>query len=217
MRKYIYPSVVFLISIGIGALLYKLVSGSIGADAARLLYRALLTVVFSVLTVYYIKDTKALFKFRAANAGSVILLLLLVVLFVINNYFLAKYSSNVAYAENGSLSLLISTFIINSFFEEITYRGFLQGYINQKVSFKQMPVSQGNWYASALMLLTHLGFFFVMDVLFATTGLLLVLIYSLVAGYIRDKGGSIWFLIMMHTLVNMVHLLFNYDHYIVNG
>lgn len=103
--------------------------------------------------------------------------------------------------------------MVNSFFEEFAYRGFIQGYVNQKTEEMQMPLSQGNLFASFLMLSTHLGFFMVMDAFFAVTSLILVLLFSLTAGYLRDKGVSIWWLIVFHTVVNGVHVIFNLGHY----
>jgi membrane protease YdiL (CAAX protease family) len=40
-----------------------------------------------------------------------------------------------------------------------------------------------------------------------------VLIFSLTAGFIRDKGGSIWFLIILHTIINSIHVMMNLEHY----
>ena len=84
---------------------------------------------------------------------------------------------------------------------------------DQKIKY---PISQGNLFTSTLMLISHFGFFTVMDLAFAISGLVLVFIFSLAVGYIRDRGGSIWLLIIIHTIANGIHLLFNLEHYFPN-
>lgn len=115
--------------------------------------------------------------------------------------------------QNRVLIFTIINYGINSFFEEFAYRGFIQGYVNKYTQQPKKTISQGNWFATLLMLITHFGFFVIMDTLFAITGLILVFVYSLTAGYLRDRGVPIFWLIVLHTIVNLIHLFFNFKHY----
>jgi len=160
-----------------------------------------------------VHNKTSLLRFGKLSKTQLILVFAVVLLFVINNYFLSRYSSNFGFVRDGGVLLVIVGFIINSFYEEFAYRGFIQNYVNQYQSKHSYLISKGNLFASTLMTLSHIGFFKVMDTTFAITGLSLVLIYSLAMGYIRDKGGSIWFLIIVHTIINFIHLLVNIENY----
>lgn len=212
MKKYGFPLLLSALAFGIGASFYKLLEPNLSKELLSLMFRAILGVVFLIFTLKFVK-TRNLFKFTKITKEQIGLILLLCILFVLNNYFLSTYSTKVSFLTNSNLSLVLLGFIVNSFFEEFAYRGFIQGYVNQNLSRIKSPISQGNVLASGIMLLTHLGFFVVMDTLFAITALVLVLLFSLSLGYIRDKGGSIWLLIIIHTLVNGIHILMNLEHY----
>ncbi len=212
-KSYIFPFVVFLISLGLGAVLFALLSPFAIKEFPGLIMRTVLSIVFIILTIKYVNDTDGLFCVHKITLQQITLSVALLLLFAVNNYFHSVYSVHTEYMKNSSIGLVFTGFIVNSFYEEFVYRGFIQGYVNQNLKEKRSPISQGNIFASVLMFITHFGFFAVMDVFFAITGLILVFIFSLVMGYMRDKGSSIWLLIIIHTAVNFVHVILNWEHY----
>ena len=212
-RSYLFPLGVFLITLAFGVGLYTLLTPMITEEMPRVVMKAIFGIVYIVLTIKYIRDTDELFCIDCITRQQILWSAFLIVLFGINNYFHSNYSTQTEYMHNSSIGLVLMGFVVNSFYEEFAYRGFIQGYVNQSFPQTRSPISQGNWFASLLMLITHLGFFAVMDTLFAITGLLLVFVFSIIAGYIRDKGASIWLLIILHTAVNAVHIMLNWQHY----
>lgn len=212
-KPYLFPLLLFVVSHGLGVVLFKALEPYLIHDALRLVMRIVLSVLFFFFLVKYVQSKTGLFRFGSITKSQVSITLLLCFLFAGNNYLLANYAIKASFMENEFFSIVLVQFVVNSFYEEFTYRGFIQGYVNQHVGTK-FPLSKGNLFASALMLLTHTGFFVVMDLFFAITGLILVVIFSLLAGYMRDRGASIWFLIVLHTLVNAIHILINLKHYV---
>jgi membrane protease YdiL (CAAX protease family) len=137
------------------------------------------------------------------------LTLFLIILFAINNYLIINYDTTVPwktkYLENPILPILIS-YVLGSTSEEIIYRGFIQNYINNKIGTKKNRIiSNGNWIATSIMTLIHIGFFAYFDLTFAITSIILVFIFSLVSGYIMDKTKNITIPIIIHILVNFTH------------
>ena len=102
---------------------------------------------------------------------------------------------------------------ISSAAEEVMYRGFIQSYTNQCLPSNTKNLSQGNLYATFFFFLGHIGFYTVMDPVLATTSLLLAVIFSLSAGYIRDRTGSLILPIIIHILCNYIHLLMHVYHF----
>lgn len=213
LKPYVFPLVLFLVALGFGATLYIFLEVYLTKECAALILRVILSTVFFILIINYIPDTNSLFKFGPITKSQIGLALFLCLLFAINNYFHALYSTNTEYMDNSVFGFVVIGFVVNSFYEEFAYRGFIQGYVNQNLIKTKQPISQGNLFASVLMSITHLGFFVVMDTLFAITGLILVFIYSLITGYMRDKGASIWLLIIIHTAINFIHVILNWEHY----
>jgi membrane protease YdiL (CAAX protease family) len=213
-KKFLFPFILFLLSNGFGVILYMLLDAHVEKEFLQIGFRLFLAITFLTYTILYVKNKAGLFKFSKITRRQLSLSTVLIVAFAINNYFHSIYSKEVEYMHNSGISLVLIGFVVNSFFEEFAYRGFIQNYINERSSLVKSPISQGNIFASILMLVSHFGFFTVMDTVFATTGLILVLLFSLIAGYLRDLGASIWYLIILHTLVNMVHLLINLEHYL---
>lgn len=213
MKRYLFPLILFLIAQGFGIILYKLSEPFLTKEYSSIGMRLVVGIAFFIFIIKYLKNKRELFEFGKIFKGQLWLTLLLFSLFAINNYFLSSYSTNVEFMKNSVIELVIVGFIVNSFYEEFAYRGFIQGYVNQSSRIVKTPLSKGNLFASSLMLISHFGFFAVMDTLFAITSLLLVGIFSLVLGYMRDKGASIWFLIIIHTTVNFIHLIINLNHY----
>lgn len=213
MKRYGFPLVLFGLTMGIGTGIFKLLESDLNYDHLRWIFRIVLGGAFAVYTLKFVQKQDNLFRFTKITKEQIGLILFLSSLFIVNNYFLANYATKVEFMNNTNFSLVLWGFLVNSFFEEFAYRGFIQGYVNQSTQRITIPISQGNVLASSLMLISHFGFFFVMDTVFAITGLILVLIFSLTLGYIRDKGGSIWLLIGIHTWMNFIHLLMNLKHY----
>jgi membrane protease YdiL (CAAX protease family) len=214
MKKYGFPILLFGSTLGLGASLYKLLEPSVNKEGLGLLLKLFLGVLFVIYTLRFVRDKKVLFRFGRFSKEQLGLILFLAALFVLNNYFLAAYGTEVDFMNNNNFKLVILSFIVNSFYEEFAYRGFIQNYVNQNTQVIKSPISIGNLLASGLMTITHFGFFWVMDTVFATTGVALVLIFSLTAGFIRDKGASIWLLIIIHTIMNGIHVVMNLEHYI---
>ena len=214
VKKYIIPVIVFSITIGLGALLHFVIRGHLEATITKILHRLFLAILSLVIILLLIEDKRTLFRVNKYSNSIWLPIVVILGLFMVNNYFHAAYSQKSDFIEPTSLVIVLVSIVANSLSEEFMYRGVIQGYIDQSVLLKKKPISQGNMFASILMLLTHLGFWGVMDTVFAITGLALVLGYSLVAGYIRSKGVSIWWLVVLHTIVNLIHLLFNYSSYV---
>lgn len=213
MKKYTIPLLLFLLVGGLGVVLYKLFDLYFSKELSSILLRLLWAATYILFTLKLVQDKTSLLRFNKLTKEQLIVTFIIFLLFGINNYFLNKYSSNFDFIRDGGIFLVTVEFIVNSFYEEFAYRGFIQNYINQNNSKPSTPLSKGNLFASSLMTVSHIGFFNIMDTTFAFTGILLVIVFSLTMGYIRDKGGSIWFLIIVHTIVNFIHLFFNLENY----
>jgi|TARA_B110000967_G_C18783488_1_gene509528 membrane protease YdiL (CAAX protease family) len=214
MKKYLFPLILFFCTYLLGVLLHEQIKIHFIKEITTTILKLTLGIAFYVYTIKFIKNQKSLFKFSRIKRNEVQFIIFLVIIFIINNYFHSTYSNNIEYMKSQVIGLTILNYIINSFFEEFAYRGFIQNYVNQSIEKRRTPISQGNLFASILMIIPHLGFFTVMDTTFAITGLILVFIYSLTAGYLRDNGMSIWTLIIIHTLINFIHLIINIEHYV---
>lgn len=214
LKKIGFPIIAFLLTHALGVGIYQLLIPYSSKEEIRVVVKCFYAVSYVILTVKYVGLSHPLFQIKSFSKHFPPLALLLTGLFALNNYFLANYSADTGFMANSSFALVSTGFILNSFYEEFAYRGFIQSSINKNIKIIS-PISRGNLIASGLMVLTHLGFFWVMETLFAITSLCLVLIFSLIIGYLRDKGNSIWLLVGLHTLVNTVHVLVNLEHYIV--
>lgn len=166
-----------------------------------------LAVAFSLLIAFSGKKDWALFRPIVWKKSYSMWALLLLLLFATNNYFQAKYAEDQYFSEavkNGTALYLI-TIVVSSVSEEIIYRGFLQNSINQHFSQNLNTISKGNLLASFFFFVTHLGFFTVMDPMFAVTSLLNVLVFSLVAGHLYDRTGNLLVPVGLHILINVLH------------
>jgi membrane protease YdiL (CAAX protease family) len=184
-------------------------------DVTSIIHKLGVIIVFLVLILKYIKNSQALFKTPKLSSRTVALVLFVFALFVLNNYFLSNYSTNYSYLdlETSTVGLFILSMTMTSIGEEFIYRGFIQSYTNQSLPTNTKALSQGNLYATFFFILAHLAFYTVMDPLFATTGLLLVIIFSLSAGYIKDKTGSLIWPIIIHILCNWIHVALHLQHF----
>ncbi len=214
MKKYLFPLLLFFCTYLVVYLLFSQLDEHLTKEITTTILKVILGIAFYVYTIKLVSNTKELFSHTILSKKDMQLIIFLAALFMLNNYFQARFSSSTAYMKSQLIGVTILNFILNSFFEEFAYRGFIQGYVNQSIKKIRFPISQGNLFASILMLIPHLGFFVVKDTIFAITGFILVFIFSLTAGYLRDKGMSVWYLIILHTFVNGVHLLLNLEHYL---
>lgn len=214
MKTYGIPFLVFVIAHGVAAMLYMLLMPLLSKDEAGLIMKSVMCITFLICILRLVKNKTSLFAVGKIKPVHVYISLILFVLFGVNNYFMANYSSQTEFMGNSSFALVVLVFVVNSFYEEFAYRGFIQSYVNERLPQQNKFISKGNLFASFLMFTTHVGFFAVMSPLFATTGLILVVLFSLGMGYIRDRGGSLWLVILLHTLVNAIHVVLNLEHYV---
>jgi membrane protease YdiL (CAAX protease family) len=184
-------------------------------DVISIIHKTIVIAVFLLLILKYIKKNKTLFKITKPSSRIIALVAFLFTLFAANNYLLSNYSNNYSYLDlkTTTLGLSILAMTISSTGEEIMYRGFIQSYTNQSLRPNTKILSQGNLYATFFMSLAHVGFYTAMDPLFATTSLLLVIIFSLSVGYVRDKTGSLIWPIVIHILCNWIHIAIHLQHY----
>lgn len=214
-RPFLFPILCYVALQATGVLLVLFLSLWIDREFAGLSMRVCIALFTLILIKRHIRNSKLLFKWDRPKKEALLLVLFLLSLFALNNYFLANYSENVSFMKGSSLTIILVGFLVNSFYEEFIYRGLIQSYVNQNVvTCNKSIISRGNIVASILMLVSHVGFFMVMDLLFAITGLLLVFVFSVTTGYLRDKGASLWFVVIVHTLANFIHLAINLQHYL---
>jgi len=185
-------------------------------DIISIIHKFTISAVFLVLIFKYIENNKVLFRVSKLSIRTVALILVLFFLFVANNYFLSNYSTDYSYLDRKTttLGLYLLAITISSIAEEIMYRGFIQSYTNQSLPSKTRNLSQGNLYATFFMTITHVGFYTVMDPLFATTSLLLVIIFSFSVGYIKDKTDSLIWPTIIHILCNYIHVALHLYHFL---
>ena len=200
---FFYYLFIFPISYGIYALFYKyLMIPNVP------IVQIFLAIISFIFILKFGKEWRFFEKIK--NLKKVLFLtLFLIILFAINNYLIINYDTIVPwktkYLENPILPILIS-YVLGSTSEEIIYRGFIQNYINNKIGTKKNRIiSNGNWIATSIMTLIHVGFFAFFDLTFAITSIILVFILSLVSGYIMDKTKNITIPIIIHILVNFTH------------
>ena len=200
---FFYYLFIFPISYGIYALFYKyLMIPNVP------IVQIFLAIISFIFILKFGKEWRFFEKIK--NLKKVLFLtLFLIILFAINNYLIINYDTTVPwktkYLENPILPILIS-YVLGSTSEEIIYRGFIQNYINNKIGTKKNRIiSNGNWIATSIMTLIHIGFFAYFDLTFAITSIILVFIFSLVSGYIMDKTKNITIPIIIHILVNFTH------------
>lgn len=214
-KRFTFPLLVFVIMYAFTVPFILLVKPYWIPDVTSIVHKLAVSAVFLYLISKYIKNSKELFRIPKPDIRIVALILVLFSLFATNNYFLSNYSKDYNYLdlETTTLALSILTMTVSSTAEEIMYRGFIQSYTNQSLPSKTRTLSEGNLYATFFMTITHVGFYTVMDPIFATTGLLLVTVFSLSVGYIRDRTGSLIWPIVIHILCNYIHIALHLHHF----
>jgi len=180
-------------------------------EMVSLLFKIILLLFFGMATLKLTACSKTTFyaKFHL-HLKDILLILALAILFLINNLYFKK-SDVFEYGNFGTPLFLYSLFhfTIASIGEELAYRGFLQTKINENTAAKYFGVSRGNAIASVLMLITHFGFLTIMPILQALPALFLVFIFSLIAGYLKDRYRNLLLPILVHIGMNYIHLTIN--------
>ncbi len=204
MRRYLIALLTFLITFGIASATYKLLDSFIDNNINSIIHRLiLLTFAFGFMIFFKvgIRQTNTLSKLKPIDY---FLIGLILVLFGFNNIFAKQLGTEFLYKTILGLTFLKLT--INSIAEELIYRGFIQTYIDEGQTENKFMVSNGNIFATILMTLTHIGFFLIMTPIFATTSLILVILFSLTAGHLREKTNGLLIPIILHLTVNYLHL-----------
>ncbi|SEH84093.1 CAAX protease self-immunity [Paenimyroides aquimaris] len=202
---YIKVLILFIITFATGVALRQCLSTFTEEALLEIFFKSFLATTFVFLIYLFSRGKWDLFTPVKWKNKYWILILILIILFSVNNYFQVLYSENQYYPEmiKSALGISIIGYIISSTTEEIIYRGFLQPFINANTISNFSVISRGNLFATALFFLTHLGFFTVMDPVFAVLSLVNVIIYSLIAGYLFDRTKNIFVLIVLH--IFLVH------------
>ena len=179
MKKYLFPLILFAFTYLLGVIFYEQIKIHFNKEITTTILKLALGIAFYIYTIKFIKNRRKLFKITQIRKNEIWLFLFLVTLFIINNYFISVYSSKTEYMKTKVIGIVILNYILNSFFEEFAYRGFIQSYVNQSSEKIRTPISQGNLFASILMIIPHLGFLTIMDTAFAITSLILVVILQM--------------------------------------
>lgn len=209
MKIYVKTLILFIITFALGVIVRHFVQPFVSENLLEIIFKAFIAVIFYLFIWKFNKGKWELFASIKWKKHYYYLVLILFILFGINNYFQAIFSdweSNRESLKSSLLGIHILSFFISSTSEEIIYRGFIQSFINSNTKSNSSVISKGNLFASALFFTTHLGFFTVMNPVFAVSSLVNVIIYSLIAGYIFDKTKNIFVLIVLHISINMLHV-----------
>ncbi|BDS15359.1 CPBP family intramembrane glutamic endopeptidase [Aureispira anguillae] len=218
-NRFVFPLLVYLIMYAFTVPLVLTLKPYITPDQFSIVHKSLVITAFLFLISRYIKNKEQFFQFSKPNRSTILLFSILGMLFATNNYFLSNYSINYSYLdlENTILGWFILAITISSTAEELLYRGFIQSYTNQGSPVDGRLLSQGNLYATFFFFMAHVGFYTIMDPIFATTSLLLVVVFSLSVGYIRDKTSSLFWPILIHITCNYIHIAFHWKHFLNGG
>lgn len=214
-NKFIFPFLIYILMYAFTVPFVLTLKSYLISEVVLIIHKLIVSTVFLWLISKYINNSKVLFKVPEIGKKIGGLILMLLILFAVNNYFLSNYSIDSSYLDLKTtilgLYLLLST--VSSTAEEIIYRGFIQSYTNESTPVNNRILSQGNLYATCFFLLAHIGFYTIMDPLFATTSLLLLIVFSLTVGYIRDKTENLILPIIIHILCNYIHIAFHWHHF----
>jgi membrane protease YdiL (CAAX protease family) len=206
IKPYLIPFIYFSVIFSIGAILNIISKIYLEKPFPELIFKSFTLISFLILILLYKNQKWKIFKLRKISKKQLLIILFLFSLFFISNYISSVFSNQENYVgyikENFNSFVLIIT--IASIGEEIIYRGFLQNYVNQFFNDFRV-ISRGNIFASTLFWITHLGFFTIMEPLFAAMSLFLVAVSSLTLGYLKDKSNGIILPIIVHLICNYIH------------
>lgn len=208
MKIYIKTLLIFVLTFALGIILRTYLHKFIAESYLEISFKLYLLLSFSLVISLCIHDTSVLFKKIKLKPHFWVLFFVLLLLFGINNYFMVSYSENQHYSQTLKSALLLNvvSYIVSSIAEEVIYRGFVQTYINNNTPVSSSKISKGNIFATLLFFLSHIAFFTVMDTVFAITSLLNVVVFSLIAGYLFDKTKNIFVPIVLHIIINLLHI-----------
>lgn len=205
-KTYLFVLTIFLVVYGLRVLTFKLLDIFVG-DIYNGIINWFFFLAVSILLIYLFGQGKwNLFKFNKLPTIDIFFISFILGLFALNNILFIQESDSFGY--KSFLGMTILKLTISSIGEECMYRGFIQTFLNKTIGQNRLVFSNGNYFATALMTTTHLGFFTIMSTTFAFTSLLLVAIFSLTVGYFRDKFDSLIIPIVTHLLVNYLHFFY---------
>ena len=169
-------------------------------------------IIFSLTLFFFLERSLNLFQINKKKIQRIdffISLILIILFFFSNFYSISKYGGTELFKLeiNNYLLITIIRTIISSTAEEIAYRGLIQTYIDKNLKSNYSIITKGNLYATLIMVILHLGFFTVMQTDIAIISLFLVIISSIVLGYIRTKTDGIVAPIVLHISCNLIHIL----------
>ena len=139
------------------------------------------------------------------NNKLITLIVIVFGLFIINNVFQVQFLGMDFGYDVSIMPIYYLYFLITSTAEEILYRGYLQRKIDS-INLDNSLISKGVIYSSILMILTHLGFFYTMPLPSAISSVSVVSIFSIFMGVIMKKTNNLLIPIIIHILVNWIHL-----------
>ncbi len=209
IKKYkIYLTVLLLyataycLGIAIRFISYNFYNNELG----NLIFKITIALVFTVY-IYKYKTFKQI-RFVRVDSLSLIIGITIISIFILNNLLMIYLNFRIDYKDSqGEIIFALTKIMVSSIGEEITYRGFIQNYINTKIDNRSNKFfSKGNIFASIIMWVSHIGFFFIMPFSFALSSIILVLIFSLSVGFIMDKTHNILLPIFIHIVINVIHV-----------
>ncbi len=208
MKLFIKTILLFFVTYLCAIFIRELIDPYLSRPYLKIVFNFLLLLSFSALIIIIGNNKWKLFKTNRLERHYLGLLFFLVVLFGINNYLMLLYSDNHFYSKalKSALGIYVLSYVISSISEEVIYRGFIQTFINRNTIPNSSKISKGNIFATVLFFIAHLGFFTVMDPIFAITSLINVVLFSLTVGYLRDRTKSILLPILVHILINLLHV-----------
>lgn len=185
------------------------------SPSIHLFYNCLQFIVGGGMVLWLSKQLQLQWTLETIHSKHLLVFLGVALLFVLNNSLSSCYSSN-ATAFNldiyNNLGIYFIIITLSSIWEELLYRGVIQSYIDAhhlpSASTEQQGfhISYGNVWATVLMFARHLGFFLIFDIVFALTGLLLVVIFSFAAGWMRSSTQGLLLPILFHCCCNYIYL-----------
>lgn len=203
MKRYLIALLTFLIAFGIASATYKLLDSFIDENINSLIHRLTLLTFAIFFMVFFKVGLKQTNTLRNLALIDFIFIGFVLTLFMLNNFFAKDLGTEFMYRSIWGLTFLKLT--VSSIVEEFFYRGFIQSYINEGQTLNKLKFSNGNIFATVLMTLTHVGFFTIMTPVFAITSIILVMLFSLTAGHLRERTNGLLIPISFHLTVNYLH------------
>jgi membrane protease YdiL (CAAX protease family) len=185
----------------ISILFYFLIINFTETQTAREIVKVFSSIIFLGLIYFFGKGFGIKWSIPKLTTFHLLLIFCVIALFILNNIS-QKYYYHVNFGDNSFKSQLLF-FGISSPWEEITYRGFLQNYIDDKVQSKSR-ISKGIIASGIVFTSMHLYFFTFMPFMSAMFSLGIVIFFSLVMGILMRETKSLSLVCLLHILVNYV-------------